>query len=194
MKVRLRWLLKKAGEGIVQSAAWAAILLITYLLWGRIRDEVQLPLWVLIVAIGIPAAFAIGQTIRKYKALSSLSSEHTVETSSMFDTLFEIQDALQQNQSIAYYAKHLYEILATLQRSMAGVIPNVKIDEFIEYGVLHPARDLLKQVPEEDVRLSVLMPDKDKQSWHMVYAAGHSLESRQAFSLPIETSFSRLAY
>jgi len=58
--------------------------------------------------------------------------------------------------------------------------------------MLQPAREFLKKRPEEEIRVSVLMPDDG--SWRMPFAAGYSLESRQRFSLPIVGSFSRHAF
>ena len=64
--------------------------------------------------------------------------------------------------------------------------------DFIERGILQPARDMLRQDANEDVRLSVLAPRGDV--FCMSFAAGHSLLSKTKFSLPIKDSISRFAY
>jgi hypothetical protein len=190
----LRWLTSKAGEGIVQGAAWAAVVLAGYLLWHRVRQNVEVPFWVLLLVVGIPATIAIGQTIRRYRVIAEIQQAHAGQMDEFVAEAMEMYRQLQETQNLAYYANHLYEILATLRRVMGGAIPGVKVTDFVEYGVLQPARDLLRQGSDEDVRISILMPDGTGRDWVMRYAAGHSLESRQAFRLPIESSFSKYAY
>lgn len=93
-----------------------------------------------------------------------------------------------------YYADHLYEVLETLQKVISQSIPDVSFSEFVQLGMLEPARQYLTQAPGEDIRLSVLVPDERHQDFRMEFAAGHRLESRHAFRLPIAGSFAGHAY
>lgn len=93
-----------------------------------------------------------------------------------------------------YYADHLYEVLETLQKIISQSIPGVSFSEFVERGMLEPARQYLTQGPGEDIRLSVLVPDERHQDFVMEFAAGHRLESRGSFRLPIAGSFAGHAY
>jgi GAF domain-containing protein len=190
----VRWVASKAGEGLVQGGAWALAVLLAVWLWPRVREDVSVPLWVLLLAVGIPLCMAIAQTIRRYRNRTEVAEAFADEMNQAFRRMIAMQDELQRTQNIAYYANHLYEILSTLRRAMSGTIPDVRRDDFIEHGVLQPARDLVRQEPGEDVRISILYPNATGREWEMRYAAGHSLESRQAFSLPIDTSFSKYAY
>ena len=80
----------------------------------------------------------------------------------------------------AYYEEHLREALETLQRAISGDIPGVSFDDFIERGVLDPARYWLTQAPSEDIRLSVLIAEGPaKRDFVMRFAAGHSLEGQK---------------
>lgn len=90
-----------------------------------------------------------------------------------------------------YYAAHLNEILEIVQRALAGQLP-VTFGDFIDHGVLQPARDLLTY--EDEIRISVLVPDGEERNFTMAFAAGHSLASLQQFSLPIADSFSGLTF
>ena len=93
-----------------------------------------------------------------------------------------------------YYADHLYEVLETLQKVITERIPGVTFSEFVERGMLEPARQYLTQAPGEDIRLSLLVPDDRHQDFVMEFAAGHRLESRGSFRLPIAGSFAGHAY
>jgi GAF domain-containing protein len=190
----VKWLASKAGEGLIQGGAWGLAVLLGLWLWPRLRHDVSIPLWVVLLIAGVPLSIAIAQTVRRYRRELEASNRYMEEADAIFVRMIAMQDELQTTQVIAYYANHLYEILSTLRRSMSGTIPGVHREDFIEHGVLEPARDLLRQTPGEDVRLSILVPNSTGQEWEMRYAAGHSLESRQAFRLPIQTSFSRYAY
>ena len=92
----------------------------------------------------------------------------------------------------AAYAQHGREILYALQRVLSGAIPGVDVGEFIENGILSPARDYLMEGQDDDVRLSILAPDGN--DFVMPYAAGHRIESKAQFRLPIRDSFSKWAY
>lgn len=92
----------------------------------------------------------------------------------------------------AYYAEHLRECLETFQKVLAGAIPGVNVADYIERGVLGPARQWLARRRDEDVRLSIIVPAGE--SFKMLFEAGHSLEARENFHLPLEGSFAGRAF
>lgn len=91
----------------------------------------------------------------------------------------------------AVYAIHVSQILDHLQQVLAVTLPGVTLTDFVERGILGPARDMLMQTPGEDVRLSILVPHDDR--FRMPFAAGHRLPSQQRFEIPIDESLSRFA-
>lgn len=102
-----------------------------------------------------------------------------------------LQNYRDQSTLGAYYDSHLYDVLESLQKVVRGTIPGVTVDVFVEQGVLNPAREFLTRGEGEDVRLSILEPDGDE--FRMIFAAGHTLESKQRFRLPVEGSFAGFA-
>lgn len=93
------------------------------------------------------------------------------------------------------YAEHIRDALESLQKVLAGEIAGVNIDEFVERGILGPARYWLRHGPSEDVRLMVVQPnEKDSEQFELLWEAGHSLEAREKFELKIAGSFAGFAY
>lgn len=118
------------------------------------------PLWVVIgVAVLIPVAFLVGRVAEAGENLEP------------------------------FYVDHVKEVLDTLQKIVAGEIPDVSVDAFIERGILVPAREWLvtPRRKGEEVRLSVLTVEGAQFS--MLFEAGHSVEARQKFELPTTGSF-----
>lgn len=136
-------------------------------------DDLTLPAWVLalgVVLVGLGTYF-LGRRART--------------TDAEVQALVEYLDT--EMGLTRYYAAHLHEVLEIVQRALAGHLP-VTFGDFIDHGVLQPARDLLTY--DDEIRISVLVPDADERNFGMAFAAGHSLESLQQFSLPIADSFS----
>jgi GAF domain-containing protein len=92
----------------------------------------------------------------------------------------------------ATYSGHVRDVLEHLQRVIAGDIKDVTVPEYIQRGLLQPARDVLATDRPEDLRLSVLVPKEDK--FTMPLAAGHSLESQQKYELKLKDSLAGVAY
>jgi GAF domain-containing protein len=92
----------------------------------------------------------------------------------------------------AGYADHVTNMLYAFQRVREGMLGDITVREWIEDGILEPARDLLKTRQTEDVRLSILMPDGDELV--MLFAAGHTLESKKNFRLKLDESYSYWAF
>lgn len=92
------------------------------------------------------------------------------------------------------YSRHLQVSLDELQRVISGDV-DVAISDYIEQGVLEPARRILTEKPAENVRLSVLLPSMDSPDrWSMPWAAGHSLAGKSKYDQPIEATLARHAY
>ena len=89
-----------------------------------------------------------------------------------------------------FYVFHIQEVLDTLQKVIAGEVPGVSVSDFIERGILAPARQWLAE-GDEDIRISILVPRGGKFS--MELEAGHSVEARQRFQLDVHGSFAGFA-
>jgi GAF domain-containing protein len=92
------------------------------------------------------------------------------------------------------YAEHIRETLETLQRTLAGEIDGVSVDDFIERGILDPARYWLSQGADEDIRLMVVSPDESGKQFRLIWASGHSIEAREKFQLDVAGTFGGFAY
>ncbi len=84
---------------------------------------------------------------------------------------------------LGYQADLMGEAILGLREVVAGRL-DISFDEFIERGVLAPARFGLSIVRGEEIRLSVLKFDDDAQAFRMLYESGHSLGRKDNFSLP----------
>ncbi len=92
------------------------------------------------------------------------------------------------------YSRHLQDSLDDLQRVMGGDV-DVDISDYVEQGVLEPARRILTEKPAENVRLSVLLPSMvSPDRWSMPWAAGHSLTGKSKYDQPIADTLARHAY
>ena len=97
---------------------------------------------------------------------------------------YQFGHAMRVGEDLAgYHAEHLTEITLTLREIMAGQLKDVSFEEFIENGVLSPARYGLTIARDEEIRLAVIEPDAARQEFHMTYAAGHSVGRKQNFRL-----------
>ncbi len=84
---------------------------------------------------------------------------------------------------LGYQADLLGEAVLGLREIVAGHL-DVSFDDFIERGVLAPARFGLSVVRGEEIRLSVLTFDDNTQTFQMLYESGHTLGRKDNFSLP----------
>jgi GAF domain-containing protein len=164
----------KVADSLIVPVLAIGVLVIAGLVLDFLDDDVEV--WIVLVAAVFfgAAGLAVG---RRDGGTQELVSQLLLE--------------LDLNQ---YYANHLYEVLETLQKIISQSIPGVSFSEFVERGMLEPARQYLTQGPGEDIRLSVLVPDERHQDFVMEFAAGHRLESRGSFRLPIAGSFAGHAY
>lgn len=84
---------------------------------------------------------------------------------------------------LGYQADLIGEAILGLREIVAGHL-DISFDDFIERGVLAPARFGLSVERGEEIRLSVLEFDDDAQAFKMLYESGHSLGRKENFSLP----------
>lgn len=171
-----RWvksLPEKVADSIVVPALAVVVIAGVGVALGLLDEDV--PVWAALVTVVAVAAAAL--------AIGRRAGGDTEELEELV-ALLHLQVDLHQ-----YYADHLYEVLETLQKVITESIPGVTFAEFVERGMLEPARQYLTQAPGEDVRLSVQVPDGQNQNFVMEFSAGHSLESSRDFRLPIAGSF-----
>jgi GAF domain-containing protein len=83
---------------------------------------------------------------------------------------------------LGYQSDLLKEAILALREVVAGKL-SLSFDDFIERGVLAPARFGLSAERGEEIRLSVLRPSADGV-FGMLYESGHSLGRKENFSLP----------
>lgn len=167
-----------AFDAAVEHGIWIAFVAVVLILWKFANGDVTMPIWVFVLAVGGPLTLALAASMRTRQTPSEAASY--------------IAELERQNALYGYYASFLWEVMQTLQKAIHGDIPGVTLDDLVEHGILNPARELLRQAPGEDVRLSVLVPEG--QEFTMRWAAGHRFASKQSFRLRINDSFSRFAY
>ena len=176
----VRWvksLPEKVADSIVVPVLVVVVVALASLVLGVLDEKV--PVWaaLLTLLVLVAGAFALGRAARP----DDKDLEEFIE-------LLQLQVDLHQ-----FYADHLYDVLETLQKVITEQIPGVTFTDFVERGMLQPAREYL-QVPGEDVRLSVQVPDEEHQNFVMEFSAGHSLAGSRDFRLPIAGSFGGHAY
>ncbi len=124
--------------------------------WGVSHVDAPIPLWAALVAAVCAGAlgFVSGQKIFRYG------------------------DDLP-----GYQSNLLNEAMLALRDLVAGKL-NVTFEDFMERGVLAPARFGLSVERNEKIRLSVLIPESEGENLKMLFESGHSLGLKANFSLP----------
>lgn len=84
---------------------------------------------------------------------------------------------------LGFQADLISEAILGLREIIAGEL-GVSFSEFIERGVLAPARFGLSLERGEEVRLSILELDGTGQCFSMVFESGHTFGRKENFSLP----------
>ncbi|MGH2797294.1 MAG: GAF domain-containing protein [Thermoleophilaceae bacterium] len=184
-----REVLHAATVDIVSKALSAALLAGLALLGLLIWRGGTVPAWLFAVALVLLVAASVVARAQRRRVGELLPvEERAVELEGVVDLL---ADALERHDE---YTRHVAVVLDNLQRVVAGAL-GVDLREYIERGILEPARDLLTQAPDESVRLSVLVPEAPgADRWRMVWSAGHSLAGREGYNEPIARTLSRYAY
>ncbi len=84
---------------------------------------------------------------------------------------------------LGYQADLIKEAILGLREIAAGRL-DISFEEFIDRGVLAPARFGISAVRGEEIRLSVLRLNNQTQEFEMLFESGHSLGRKANFSLP----------
>jgi hypothetical protein len=125
---------------------------------------------VVVLAIALSLGVRGGRHARRVKELEELTEDYD-----------DLQDAASAYSwavdRYELYTDHVADVLDHLQRVVAGELEGVSIPDFIQRGILAPARDVL-QTPYEDIRISVLLPEEDR--WLMAWAAGTASTGRRS--------------
>lgn len=184
-----REVLHAATVDIVSKALSAALLGGLALLGLLIWQGGSVPAWLFALALLLLAAVGVVARAQRRRVGELLPvNEHAAELEGIVELL---ADALERHDE---YTRHVAVVLDNLQRVVAGAL-GVDLREYIERGVLEPARDLLTQAPDDSIRLSVLVPETPAgEHWRMVWSAGHSLAGREGYHEPIARTLSRYAY
>lgn len=178
---RIRGAFNSWVEGLLKLGGPALVILLWGIFRSKLSDEISFPTWIVAVAA---AAFAGVIAFMGFRLL-----ERRGHVEGVTHVAFDIE---QQRRMTVAYAESLISILYAYRRVLSGGFGDVTVKEWIEDGVLEPARDLIRTRQSEDVRLSILLPDGDE--FIMAFAAGHTLESKTNFRLAIGDSFSKWAY
>ena len=184
------WLRGLPGKAVESAAGYLLVLAVIVVgtslapLLGGLKGQLEVPVWIAVAAAGIALV-----TIITISLLFRRQSQSAADDVIILLNYLDEQEALGR-----YYAQHLYEALQTLRKAITGEIPGVTYGDFIHRGILEPARDWLTQGEGEEIRLSILVPDKMDHEFRMKYSAGHSLESHSNYKLAIAGSFAGNAY
>jgi hypothetical protein len=149
-------------------------------------NDVSVPVVVaaclVLLIIGPVAGFAVGRRRTPSQPPSPESDRNFREVTRMA-RLHEV------------YAAHIIQIISTIQELESGGLGEVRMNDFVEKGILEPARDALIDEAGEDVRVSVLTPSEDEPAdFIMRWAAGHTIQGRQNYQRPIGETFAGIAY
>jgi hypothetical protein len=137
------------------------------------------PTWTAVLAVVLAFAFGLilrGRAVRRLRARSAEVRRYAA--------------ALERHET---YASHVAQALDVLQRIVSGDL-DVEIPQFVEAGVLEPARSLIAGHAPGHVRLAVLVPREDGERWRMAWAAGHSIPGKAKYDARIRETLSRYAY
>jgi GAF domain-containing protein len=129
---------------------------------------------------------AKGQEIEELTATKDTEINELVEQLDRFDWALERHEM---------YGAHVCQMMDNLQRVIAGDIPGVSIPNFIERGVLEPARDVMRDYGHNsDLRLSILLPTGTNGNFRMQWAAGHHLDSQKKYDIPMVDTLARFPF
>jgi GAF domain-containing protein len=147
--------ISRRGIGENLIAGLIATGLIALAGWGSSRIDASAPLWLVVLALAV--GVAIGWILSRH---------------------------MRAGRDLAgYQAEHLRDVVLGLREVVGGNI-GITFSDFVERGVLSPARYGLSTSKGEEIRLSVLAFDKAGDTFKMLYESGHSLGRKANFSLP----------
>jgi hypothetical protein len=158
-------------------ATFAAVgVLVWRLLRPHVSDNLTVPMRAVAAALG--AAVAIVIVLVDRIRIRGSQVQWTTDLAASSEQLRAVATA---------YSENLLSILYAFRQVVDGEIADVSVKEWIEAGILAPARDLIRERQTGDVRLSILMPLGDV--FVMAFAAGHTLENKTKFRLSIDDHF-----
>jgi hypothetical protein len=172
-------------------------LLIALLVWKGGTVPAWIAAVLLVAALGL-AGFAYSQ-MRRLKGTVATKDERIGELEPLAEALPELQADLERLagglERHDVYGNHIAKMLDQLQRVVAREL-DVPIPQYVERGILQPARDLLIADAGGDVRLSILLPrvKPDEDRWRMVLSAGHSVTGGSKYDARIVDTLSRLPF
>lgn len=149
-------------RGLTEStvANLAAVGVLALGAWLLSRLDASVPLWI------VPVAFALGLAIGWLRSHLVAGSEDDL---------------------LGFHAEHVGDAILTLREILDGQLGRVSFEEFVERGILAPARFGLVFSPQEDIRLSVLELDENRREFKMSFESGHSVGRKENFRLPLES-------
>ncbi|MEN3285138.1 MAG: hypothetical protein V7607_6278 [Solirubrobacteraceae bacterium] len=164
-----------AGD-ILKYVALAVIALVALTVW----QGGSIPAWVAVLAVIVVLAAAMLRGRRLRRRVTDAEDEAAI-----------LDYALSRHEN---YTSHVAEVLDNLQRVVAGDL-DTSMGDYIERGILAPAREYLTTDATENVRLAIVTPrEEDTSRWQMVLTAGHSLAGREKYHERIVDTLSRFAY
>ena len=139
---------------------------------------------VLVLAVALVSGVRAGRLARRVGELEELTADYE----DLGDAADRYGWAVDRYE---LYTDHVADVLDRLQRVLSNELEGVTISDYIERGIVSPARDVL-QAPHEEIRISVLLPHGDR--WRMAWCAGHSLDGQRNYHERIADTLSRVAY
>lgn len=156
---------------LLGKAVVALLVLIAGGLYFAVKDGASVPAWTLIAAAAVAVAAYFPFTRRMTAG----------ERLAWFAVDIEEQ-----------YLQHLAQTLDTLQHVLTDNLDHATIRDYVNHGILAPAKDMLTRRPNDDIRLSILYPRGT--DFGMQFQAGHNLMSAKKFAVPMKDSISRVAF
>jgi hypothetical protein len=181
---------RAATVDVVARALTALLLLGAAGLGLLVWNGGSVPAWAAVLVVVLVLAVAVGLGVRAGRLARRVGEleELTADYEDLDDAADRYGWAIDRYE---LYTDHIADVLERLQRVLSNELQGVTIPDYIERGIISPARDVL-QGPHEEIRISVLLPDGDR--WRMVWSAGHSLDGQRSYNQRIADTLSRVAY
>jgi len=199
---------RAATVDLVAKGLTALLLLLVAGLGLLIWQGGSVPAWAaVLVVVALLAVVAVGAVrgARERQRLAGAVATRDVRIGALKEELERLEEKVSDYDDLALatdkfgwaidrfelYTDHVADVLDRLQRVLSGELDGVTIPDYIERGIIAPARDVLRGA-EEDIRISVLLAHDDR--WRMVWCAGHSLDGQNQYNERIVDTLSRMPY
>jgi len=176
--------MKSGLVNLISKGIFWLIVGILFLLFALISDGADMPVAAtvaIVFAVSIGLFLGFRRSTTRLRARNKRLTEENKRLSARVDRY-------------GAHSAHVGMMLDHLHQVIGGKLKDVTIPDFLEQGILAPARDMLLGDCDCDVRLSILLPDKAHERFTMGWAAGHSFESKQKYNVPIADTLARLPY